>query len=258
MKFQTAMCAATLLFFAQVNAHAQQSVGASNIQIEVNGSVMTPGTLHVAQGSRLSDALIAAQPTSKAYLPGIMFLSGQAKGNQVRLRAGLEHDLGELQRSTRPPVQEAAAVLAAWLEGAEATGRVLQTVDIRLLQVQPHTNPVLQDGDSVEVPERPTTIRVMGAVKAECRLRHEPLREARDYLRDCETSAAADRNHLYVVQPDGIVQKLGIASWNRADPQSVAPGGTVYVPLSESAASIVDETFNADFAAFLATQPIIF
>lgn len=258
MTFKKAMSVAPLLFFAQVNAHAQQSVGAPDIQIEVTGSVMTPGSLDVVQGSRLSDVLIAAKPTSKAYPPGIMFLSTQAKGTQVRLRAGLEHDLGELQRSARPPVQEAAAVLAAWLEGAEATGRVPQAVDIRLLQVQPQINPVLQDGDSVEVPERPTTIRVMGAVQAECRLRHEPLRDARDYLRDCATSTAADRNHLYVVQPDGIVQKLGIAAWNRADPQSVAPGGTVYVPLSESAASMVDETFNADFAAFIATQPIIF
>ncbi|UUS13455.1 capsule biosynthesis GfcC family protein [Stenotrophomonas sp. CD2] len=75
-----------------------------------------------------------------------------------------------------------------------------------------------------------------------------------DYLRDCTVTSAADRNDLYVVQPDMTVQKVGVAQWNRTDPQAVAPGGVIFVPLRQHAIDAVDSAFNAEFAAFIATQ----
>lgn len=257
MKCMAAAMIAPLLFCASLSASAQEAAGAkAQVRVEVRGNVRTPGQFNIPVGGRLADALIAARPAPDAYLPGTMFLQEQAKGTQFRLRAGLAHDLAQLQRSADADVQRAAGLLAQWLEDHEATGRVRQSVDMRLIQVQPQSNPVLETGDAIVVPGRPQAIRVMGAVLTECRVQHEPLRDAKDYLRDCPTSAAADRNHVYVVQPDGFVQKLGIALWNRADPQPIAPGGTLYVPLAESSASAVDEAFNSEFAAFIATQPI--
>lgn len=255
MQIRSIALVASLLLSPLAFCAAAQSVPAVT-QVQVTGAVRNVGTFDIPSGGRLADALIAAHPTLDAYLTGTLFLREHQRTAQRRLRVGLSHDLQELQKSTRPTIAQAAVSLAQWLDEHPATGRVRQSIDPRLMQVQPQANPVLVHGDTVVVPMRPTTIRVMGAVLAECRLKHEPLRDALDYLRDCATSGAADRDELYVIQPDGHVQKLGIAFWNRSDPQAVAPGGTLYVPLDHSATRLVDDEFNSEFAAFIATQPI--
>ncbi len=255
MQIRSVALVTSLLLFTASFCVAAQSVPAVT-QVQVTGAVRNAGTFDIPSGGRLADALIAAHPTHDAYLAGTLFLREHERTAQRRLRVGLAHDLQELQKSARPAIAQAAARLAQWLEEHPATGRVRQSIDPRLMQVQPQANPVLAHGDTVVVPMRPATIRVMGALLAECRLKHEPLRDALDYLRDCATSEAADRDDLYVIQPDGQVQKLGIAPWNRSDPQAVAPGGTLYVPLDHSSTHLVDEDFNSEFAAFIATQPI--
>jgi len=250
----TALVASLLLSAFPVCAAGQDAQVTT--QVQVTGQVRTPGIVDLPPGGRLADALIAASPTQDAYLAGTLFLRERERTAQRRLHAGLMHDLQELQKSSRPGVVQTAAALAQWLEEHQATGRVRQHIAPRLMQVRPQANPVLVQGDMVVIPPRTATVRVMGAVVAECPLKHEPLRDALDYLRDCAASDAADPNDLYVIQPDGNVQKLGIAAWNRSDPQAVAPGGTLYVPLEQSSARIVDEDFNSEFAAFIATQPI--
>lgn len=249
-----ALIASLLLPASSFLAAAQDAPVAT--QVQVTGAVSTPGTFDIPSGGRLADALIAAHPTDDAYLTGSLFLRESARAAQRRLRVGIAHDLQELQKSSRPSIAQAAISLAQWLEEHPATGRVRQSINPRLMQVQPQANPVLAHGDTVVVPARPATIRVMGAVLAECQLKHDPLRDARDYLRDCATTDAAEPDDLYVIQPDGNVQQLGIAAWNRSDPQAVAPGGTLYVPLEKSSVRKVDESFNSEFAAFIATQPI--
>ncbi len=255
MQIRSIALVASLLLSTSSFCAAAQNVPAVT-QVQVTGAVRTAGTFDIPSGGRLADALIAAHPTLDAYLAGTLFLREHERTAQRRLRVGLAHDLQELEKSSRPVISQAAAKLAQWLEKHPATGRVRQSTDPRLMQVQPQANPVLAPGDMVVVPLRPATVRVMGAVLAECRLKHEPLRDALDYVRDCATSGAADRDDLYVIQPDGHVQKLGIALWNRSDPQAVAPGGTLYVPLDHSSTRLVDDEFNSEFAAFIATQPI--
>lgn len=227
------------------------------VQARVSGEAESESVFTLPPGGRLSVLLIAAQPRDTAYLLGAALLREHERAQQVRLRAGLAHDLAELQRSPSPVLAEAAASLSVWLQAHEPTGRIVpQLMDMRLLQVQPLQNPVLQQGDVVQLPARPTTVRVIGAVAQACTLDHEPRRDAKAYLRSCPATVAADPDLLFVIQPDGRVQQLGSAAWNRSDPQPVAPGGTVYVPLRVAASNGVDEHFNEEFAAFIATQPI--
>lgn len=256
MKLISIVVAAIFLFPSRTFAMEKAVDPDLAYKVFVHGSVEHPGRFSIMPGGRLADALIAAQPNQAAYLQGMMFHSQVARDSQVRLRAGLMHDLREFKDSARTDIREAAAMLDDWIKERQVTGRVRSSVDVRLMQVRPPLNPLLQDGDIIHMPERPKTIRVMGAVRAECRLIPDPLTDAKEYLRSCPPSSAADRNYIYVVQPDGLVQKLGIAAWNRANLQSIAPGGTLFVPLIESATNIVDAEFNSDFAAFIATQPI--
>lgn len=256
MNFTATALASSLLFSTCLSSYAQQVETARNVTVSAFGNVKNAGEFSIPAGGRVSDLLIAARPSEDAYIPGLMFNRDQARLQQLRLRAGLLHDLSEMQRDANPDVKKAASTMARWLESHHATGRVPQGSDFRLLQVQPRSNPTLTTGDSLTLPTRPRTVRIIGAVAAQCQLEHIPLRNAQDYLRDCPTSTAADGNYVYVIQPDGKVQRIGAAVWNRADSQPVAPGGSLYIPFAIPKASVIDDNFNREFAAFIATQPM--
>ncbi|MBD3740753.1 MAG: capsule biosynthesis GfcC family protein [Stenotrophomonas sp.] len=225
-------------------------------QIRIEGAAEKADAHHLPAGSRLADALLLAHPHADAYLLGISFERPLALQNQVRLRAGLQYGAGKLAETDAPQVMALARALQDWLDAHPATGRLPIASAARLIQVQPLKNPVLVDGDTLRFPLRPRTITVMGAVEQACSLPHTPQRDARDYLRDCQPSVLADHNDIYVIQPDGRIQRVGIALWNRGDPQSIAAGGTLYVPVRKHLLKDIDPLFNSDFAAFIATQPV--
>jgi len=232
-------------------------IAQAQVRVTVEGAVRTENTFTVPPGGRLSAAVLAAAPTPEAYPTGAVLLRRQAIQPQIRLKAGLAHDLEALQRSTDDPTLHAvAADLAGWLATAPVTGRVRTRLEPRRLEFTPEADFPAADDDRIVYPTRPTTIRIVGAVATPCELPHVALRDARDYIADCATRAA-DRDWLYVVQPDGEVLRLGIASWNRSPPRALAPGAMLYVPLPERALRSLDDDFNAEFAAFLATQPLL-
>ncbi len=238
-------------------ALANKSPAPGNLEVVVDGALSAPGSYTVAVGTRLSRLLATTQPTADAYLPALALYRPHARLQQVRLRAGLQHDLDLLEEHQDPQIADAATGLSRWLQDHPASGRIrLPVNDMRLMQVQAGSDPVLEQGDVLIAPRRPATITVVGAVESTCELTHQPLRDAHEYLRECAATPAADPDELYVVQPDMTVQKIGIALWNRADPQPVAPGGVIFVPLRQHAVAAVDSTFNAEFAAFIATQAL--
>lgn len=224
--------------------------------VRVEGAVTYSGSHPSPKSGRLSGAIEAAQPTPVAYALGSSFQRQEARAEQLRLRAGLEHDLRTLAATVPPDALPQVEVLQQYIGNAQVTGRVTQRMDAAFLKVQPAFDPVLAPGDTIFIPERPTTVVVLGAVEGTCRLPHQPLKDVKQYLHGCPAAQSADLDVVYVIQPDGVVRKHGVAPWNRSDPQAIAPGGLIYVPLSEKVLGGLDPGFNEQFAAFVATQPV--
>ncbi|HEY0334461.1 MAG TPA: capsule biosynthesis GfcC family protein [Stenotrophomonas sp.] len=226
------------------------------VRVEVVGEVKRPGVLQLPVGSRFADAVLVAMPTTNAYPLGAAMLRSSEMPEQKRRKAGVEYDLVAVANhpDTTPAMAMQAKKLHQWLQSLPVTGRIRAQLDPRRLEVD-GSNRLLADSDFFVYPRRPTTIQVVGAVLHPCNLRHVPLQDAVDYLRQCEVdSAAVDRNSLFVVQPDGVIQVLGSALWNRSPSVALAPGAILYVPLDEAALSRVAPRLNHDLAEFLATQ----
>lgn len=236
-------------------AMAMTAAAQAPMQVEVEGAVRHPGRYAPPPGERLATLALSAMPTSQAYPLGAALLREEALVRQTRLKAGLLHGLAQLQQRTDTPLQvvSAAARMQHWLQSAPVTGRVRVQLSPRRTEIDPQANLPLRDGDRLRYPARPTGIEVLGAVREACTLAHAPLRDARDYLADCPP-AGADADWLYAIQPDGAVQRLGVAAWNRSPPQALAPGARLYVPLPERELREVDPAFNGEFADFVATQ----
>ncbi|WP_036113412.1 MULTISPECIES: capsule biosynthesis GfcC family protein [Luteibacter] len=249
-----------IALFSLLVAMAGPSFAQTGVTVTVDGAVARPGSDVYPAGARLSAPALAAGVSPDAYLLGAAWLQPALQRDQLRLRAGLEYELGAIRRQAMAKGQEdlsiGAAAFQRWFARLPVTGRrTLSALDPFRLEVTPADNWPVHDGDRLFYPTRPRDIRVVGAVNETCRLPQVGFRDARDYLKDCPVSKAADPNMIFVVQPDGAVFQQNIALWNRDAPRVLAPGAWIYVPFDNKAiAGAADDDFNHDIAAFLATQ----
>jgi hypothetical protein len=230
------------------------------VTVQVEGRVAHPGTQALPEGARLADALRAAEVRPDAYVLGAAWLRPSLEPAQQRLKAGVLYDLkvlaGEARLAGKGDLQSLARRLSQAIDALPVSGRARGALlDPRPLELSPQ-NHRLAEGDRVRFPTRPTTVRVTGAVQHDCRLAHQPMRDAGEYLAECPVATAADRDWLYVIQPDGTVERLGVALWNRATARPLAPGAVLYVPIRQAAAAAVDPLLNEQLAQLLATQPL--
>ncbi len=186
---------------------------------------------------------------------GAALLRQRALMPQTRLKAGLLFDLETLasQQNARE-LADAAAQLARELGNLPVTGREPQLLDPRRLEASATENRPALAGDRVVYPGRPETVQVVGAVVRPCKLQHQATLDARSYRNACALLPVASPDDLYVIQPDGKVQQLGVALWNRSAPVRLAPGAVIYVPLSAAKIRNIAPDVNEDAVRFLATQ----
>jgi len=84
---------------------------------------------------------------------------------------------------------------------------------------------------SLYLPQRPTSIQLMGAMKESVTMsliEHGTLNDYLDALPNGFIGESADKSVAYVVQPDGVVQTIQYAYWNE-QPVYLAPGAIVFM-----------------------------
>lgn len=224
--------------------------------VSISGAVLKPGTYRFAEGARLADASATGQVSSRAWPPGAALLRQGQLDAQQRLKAGILFELQTNQVHARAegklPLQALTAHLHQLIDAMPVTGRVVAELT-PLQQLIAPNNLLLKDGDVLVYPQKPSQVRVLGAVVESCTLKHAPAVQPGAYLRQCPQHRLADPGFIYLVQPDGTWRKLGNAAWN-LEPAYVAAGAVIYVPLLDSALAPGTTALNDDIAALLATQ----
>ena len=224
--------------------------------VGISGAVLKPGSYQWHAEARLRDAAVAGQVRADAWFLGAALLRQSELEPQQRLKAGVLFDLRvnriHARATNNAALLEVVDRLDAQVQPLQVTGRVPAQLDpFQLLILQ--NNELLQAGDSLVYPTRPAHVRVMGAATEDCHLAFDPALALKDYLRQCPPHAAADRNLVYIVQPDGNVEEVGIAHWNEQQ-VNIAVGAVVFRPLNSRMLSPETVDLNRDMAALLATQ----
>ncbi|VVQ26029.1 capsule biosynthesis GfcC family protein [Pseudomonas fluorescens] len=225
--------------------------------VTVQGDALKPGQVLLADKTRLSDVVRAAQVNAESYWFGATWLHQPLVPEQNRLKAGVLFDLQSLRNEALAQQQPERAKLASALlrkvESLPVTGRRIAILDPVRIEVERKHNNYVSAGDRLIYPQRPSTVHVVGAVEQDCELPHQPLQDAREYLQLCPVHNEADGDYLWVIQPDGHAYKRSIALWNRDEDFSPAPGARLYVPIKTSGTT---PQLNQELAQFLATQPL--
>lgn len=204
----------------------------------------------IRSGERLSDWILRQPDGGKRYLPGLNWKTPEQGLPQARTKQQL---LDTLTAAPDFPVaQDIRRKMADWIETLPVTGRIpLAVVDPRWLQAHPEADPVLQAGQSVQLPLRASKVTLMDGSMRRCVLPHKAGTETAVYLRSCFSKDAGNTDRAWLIQPDGRVFNIAIASWNREAQSEPAPGALIWAPKRDSK---WPEWFSNRFAQFLASQ----
>lgn len=229
------------------------------IDVQISGAVANPGSYRFEPGSRLNNAAVTAQVSSRAWFLGAALLRQSAMEPQQRLKAGLLFELGANRvhalAEGNTELGQLADRLYSAVSAMPVTGRVTAELD-PLQQLLIENNALLEPGDHLLYPLRPTQVRVTGAVAQDCVLEHDPSLKLSDYLAQCQKHPLADKSTAYLIQPNGDWRSYGVAYWNEQT-ADVAVGAVIYRPLQTGKLSPSTVSLNRDMAAMLATQYLL-
>src|SRR6266496_3939525 len=196
--------------------------------------------LAAAQERRLSRSLLEAPAP---YAPGVSWRVPGEEAAQQLLRHELLSDLA---------AQPSLRGLHDWIGTLPVTGRVpVASADPRWLLAHPRRDPLLEAGHTVVLPPRPRSVTVLGAQGERCAVTHASGREAMAYVEACSLSGARALDWVWLAQPDGRVERYGVAPWNREAQDEPAPGAWIWAPPREAR---ISDALSERLMRFLATQ----
>jgi len=235
---------------------------ASDKFITLKGEVRFPGVYSVGRGEKLSSVIERAGGYSeRAYLRGAKFLrrsvreTQQIRMNEIIVRTEKEilqkQSALALQSSSREELEATKASLDGLMKSVElmktmkAEGRVvIRLASLEQLQ-KSSFDVVVEGGDELEVPSRPSVVHVLGQVYNPISFVHQP--ESSDlgsYLKKAGgPTTDADESEMYIVRADGTVfsrqqSSFGL-NWSDDDRSwtfgsfkatTLDPGDTLVVP----------------------------
>jgi membrane-associated phospholipid phosphatase len=204
-----------------------------------------------ARQPRLSDWLLQRKTQPDDYPLGVSWRVPAEVPAQTILKLELVSALAGGERDIKAD-PGAMQRLKDWIAGLPATGRVpVVNADGRWLQVNPAQDPVLGPGHTLVMPRRPATVTVLRADGTRCAVLHGAGREARSYVDACAKPGTAGADWAWIAQPDGRVQRFGIAAWNGEKQDEPAAGAWIWAPPRGSGWT---ELFSDRLIRFIGTQ----
>lgn len=233
-----------------------------NKRVLVDGEVVRPGEYVLPPNSTLADALRAAGGlTPAAYIFAASFQRESVRATQQqnldRALRDMETDLVRSTSTQRVTSAEEAANSATRsasnsrlidrLRSLQASGRIVFQLGPEATELP---DILLEDGDRLTVPSRPTTVGVFGSVFNAASYLHGSNRSVDDYLRLAGgPTKGADESSIFVVRVNGQVvssRQRGGGSWfsrgNQVGDVPALPGDTVFVPEELDKSTFIQNT----------------
>jgi len=207
--------------------------------VTLAGEIHYPGTYDVTRGERLSALLgRAGGLTDVAYPYGAIFLRkaaaiGEREGNQ-RSAAELQKQIAMYLASNSQSGPASSSVeyltrLVKEVREAPVLGRITVTADPSVLAAHPDLDILLQAGDTLYVPKRPSSVSVSGEVLHPGSLQFRASYDFDDYLASAGgITRSADARHAFIVFPNGTAS-LASSDWLSSGRQGQLPPGSVIV-----------------------------
>ncbi len=214
------------------------------IQVNISGSVKSPGTYTLAQDEQLSDLIERAGGyTATAYpFGGILnnqrtkelneFANEQVYQNLIKFLASPQ--LQAMPGQSGMDYQSIGFMLQE-LKKSPVSGRVMAEFDLDEIRYSSIKDTTLEDGDEVIIPSLTQQVYVYGEVNSPGTLRYRPGMNFEYYLSNKGgLNNFANEEQLFVVYPNGQTYALETNTLFGFSPLSddvlIYPGSIIYVP----------------------------
>ncbi|MEI9991447.1 MAG: SLBB domain-containing protein [Rhizomicrobium sp.] len=209
--------------------------------IAVAGEVRYPGIFDVTREERLSSVLQrAGGVTEVAYPYGAIFTRRSAavheKEGNARSARELEQQLAFLAAKPSQGNNQASDLqfltgLAQEIRDTPALGRVVVTADPVVLASRPDLDVILEPGDALYIPKRPSSVAVAGEVLSPGSFQFRANLNIEDYIRMAGgPTQTADDDKTFIVLPDGSAMPTEQSWLTFRDGGHIPPGSTIVVP----------------------------
>ncbi len=211
--------------------------GISPRTIKLSGEVEKPGEYSIQPGDRILDILKRAGGfSSEAYFQGAVFLREDvAKSQKIafeRAADELENTIVDVVTQDTISVGEFTLLpisnLITKLREEEPLGRMVVNLDMLALKSDPIINFVVQNGDELYIPRRPSSVSIVGEVLNSASVGFNPDLSVDQYIALAGgLKDSADEDKIFVILPDGKSQlvKRSLFGSNK----QIMPGSTVVI-----------------------------
>jgi len=207
--------------------------------VTLEGEVRFPGIYRIRKDERLADVIKRAGGlTQSSFSVGAIFTRESiAELEDVRSKQFAQSILRDFASSqltkedNNIKIGEVKAI-AEILENFEGAGRLLVDVEAAM-SGDSLANIVLEDGDTLKIPEQISTVTVVGEIRRPGTHTFQAGLDLNDYLGlSAGLTARAENKELYIVRADGSVLRP-TTSWLRfkGGNDAISPGDTIVVPI---------------------------
>lgn len=214
----------------------------AEVEVTINKTIYSYTT-----NPRLSDVLAPVAFQESWYWPSSqLFRSNTTQAQELRQqiveKLAIESDKNDSYQSIYNAI-------AKQLETWKIADRIRIEIDFELARVSPKNNPLIENGlYRILLSKRPTNIHVFGALNNELNLPYNNNTCIEEIMSKITLSEYADKSFVYLVSPQGRINKSPIAYWNNKC-TILMPGSLVYVPLQESLFSKAHSIINNQILA---------
>lgn len=216
--------------------------------VNIRGEVRFPGAYTIEKGETLASLIKRAGGfTDKAYIKGAVFTRESIRElQQIQLNEAIdrmeqqmlsqsartiETALTPEQAEQEKAVAEQRKALLDKLRTAKAIGRLSIRLDAIERFAGSPSDILLEDGDTLIIPEKPQQIQVIGAVYNQTAFVYDPDRTVSSYIEKAGgVTRDADKSEMYILKVDGTAISKRAAGGFLSDWKVLDPGDTIVVP----------------------------
>ncbi len=212
--------------------------GISPRTIKVSGEIKNPGEYSIQPGDRILDIINRAGGyTEESYFQGAVFLREDVAESQKiafeRAADELENTIVDvITKDTIKNISEFTLLpvsnLISKLRAEEPLGRMVVNLDSLALKTDPIINFPVQNGDTLYIPRRPSSVSIVGEVLNSATVGFNPSLTVDEYISLAGgLKDTADNDRIFIILPDGKSElvKKSLFSSNK----EIMPGSTIVI-----------------------------
>ena len=177
----------------------------------------------------LSDTQAAIQ--SKGNFPVFWLAAQLLEPKNKKQITVLENELISqliLLGQAEPQTKIKADLLIKFIHTNDFNYRHFISLDNDLVRIQPQLDPLLKGDFILKTPGRSDQIRIVGGKEVNQRVEQIAQRSIADYLKSIPLPDTSNTSFVYVIQPDGVVNRASNVYWQNTA-TFFAPGATLFI-----------------------------